>query len=215
MSNIVKLCANNLRTISNNYGVKLKSSHAHELVAAIFGYKSKAAMLADTFFPAEHINQAQILVLTPSLLINERRQCLDDLPSDLPDTYTLGEEMFVYLALEGKFLGRSFPSWSHLSEVLTNEYLQKNGASLLPIKFGPNESARNIFSKSLYEYKPKIEATSNGIILTATNSYYGSHHIHFQPIDIVVTIKLLRISGHVGYANLEITVTNITSSLSN
>ncbi len=215
MSNIVKLCANHLCTLSNNYGVKLKSSHAHELVAAFFGYKSKAAMLADTSFPAEHINQAQILVLTPSLLINERRQCLDDLPLGLRDTYTLGEEMFVYLASGGKYIGRSFASWIHLFEVLAYDYLIKNSASVLSSSFWHNEKVNNIFSKPLYEYKLDIENTSNSIKLTGTNRYCSTSNINFRYIDLAITIKLQRISGYVGYANPEITVTNITSPLSN
>lgn len=56
MPPIAKLCANYLRTFSNNHGVKLKSGHAHELVASFFGYKSKAAMLADNFSPIDRYN---------------------------------------------------------------------------------------------------------------------------------------------------------------
>ena len=39
---ISKLCADSLRALANEkYGIKLKSAHAHELVAAYFGYRSK------------------------------------------------------------------------------------------------------------------------------------------------------------------------------
>ena len=92
---ISKLCADQLCVISNNYGVKLKSSHAHELVAAFFGYKSKAALLSDTFAPIENIGQAKIFVLIPSAFIEERRKCLVDLPSDLPDTHVLGKKCLL------------------------------------------------------------------------------------------------------------------------
>ena len=45
---IPKLCADSLRSfLSDNHGIKLKSGHAHEIVAAFFGYKSKISLLAD------------------------------------------------------------------------------------------------------------------------------------------------------------------------
>ena len=208
---IAKLCANHLRAISNNHGVKLKSGHAHELVASFFGYKSKASMLSDTLSSIENIGQAQIFVLIPSSFIDERRKCLEDLPSDLPDTYTLGEEMFTFLAAQKKLLGNSFPSWVHLAEALTNEYLQKNGNLILPKNLGPSENARNIFNKPLHEFNPKIETTDNRIKLTISNRYYGPSHVHFQPIDAVLTIELLRIAGHFGYAKPKISLIDISS----
>ncbi|HAU4024247.1 TPA: hypothetical protein F7051_03190 [Legionella pneumophila] len=203
---IAKLCADQLRFISNNYGVKLKSSHAHELVAAFFGYKSKAALLSDTLAPIENIGQAQTFVLIPSAFIEERRKCLIDLPSDLPDTYTLGEEMFTFLAAQKMLVANSFASWVHLAEALTNEYLQINGNLILPKNYGPTENARNIFNKPVYEFNPKLETTANGVKLTVSNRYYGSSHVNFQPIDVVLTIKLQRIAGHFGYAKPEISL---------
>ncbi|HEO1393689.1 TPA: hypothetical protein ACXYKE_002104 [Legionella pneumophila] len=203
---IAKLCADQLRAISNNYGVKLKSSHAHELVAAFFGYKSKAALLSDTLASIENIGQAQIFVLIPSSFIEERRKCLVDLPSDLPDTYTLGEEMFTFLAAQKMLVGNSFASWVHLAKALTNEYLQINGNLILPKNFGPSENARSIFNKPVYEFNPKLEATENGVKLTLSNRYHGSSHVHFHPIDVVLTIKLRRIAGHFGYAKPEISL---------
>lgn len=203
---IAKLCADQLRVISNNYGVKLKSSHAHELVAAFFGYKSKAALLSDTLASIENIRQAQTFVLIPSPFIEERRKCLIDLPSDLPDTYTLGEEMFTFLAAQKMLVANSFASWVHLAEALTNEYLQINGNLILPKNFGPTENARNIFNKPVYEFNPKLETTANGVKLTVSNRYYGSSHVNFQPIDVVLTIKLRRIAGHFGYAKPEISL---------
>ncbi|MFO3166334.1 hypothetical protein SCS40_00055 [Legionella pneumophila serogroup 1] len=208
---IAKLCADQLRAISNNYGVKLKSSHAHELVASFFGYKSKAALLSDTFTPIENIGQAEIFVLIPSAFIEERRKCLVDLPSDLPDTYTLGEEMFTFLAAQKMFIGNSFASWVHLAEELTNEYLQINGNLILPKNFRPSEHARNIFNKPVYEFSPKLETTDNDVKLTVSNRYHGSSHVHFQPIDVFLTIKLQRIAGHFGYAKPEISLIDISS----
>lgn len=210
MLSITKFCADYLRAFSNNYDVKLKSGHAHEIVAAFFGYKSKAAMQADILCPIENLGRAQIFVLIPSLFIEQRRKCLEDLPSNLPDTYMLGEEMFVKLIAEKNFSFRVFPSWSHLAEAFTNEYLQKYGDTILPSNFGPFEKARNIFNKPLYEFNPKIEATDARVKLTVTNRYYGSSNVHFRPIDLEVIIILERIAGKVGYGKPSISVNDIS-----
>ncbi|WP_408072882.1 hypothetical protein ACJEHO_08780 [Legionella pneumophila] len=203
---IAKLCAVQLRAISNNYGVKLKSSHAHELVAAFFGYKSKAALLSDTLASIENIAQAQTFVLVPTAFIEERRKCLVDLPSDLPDTYILGEEMFAFLAAQKMLVANSFPSWLHLSDALTKEYLQKHGHLILPRNFGPFEKAHNIFNKPLDDFNLDIVTTNNDVKINVSNRYYGSNHVNFQSIDVVLTIKLQRIAGHFGYAKPEISL---------
>ena len=206
MFSIAKLCADHLRVFSNSYGIKLKSGHAHELVAAFFGYKSKAAMQADIISPIKNLGLAQIFVLMPSLFIDERRKCLEDLPSNLPDTYTLGESMLVFLASEGKLSGRSFASWEHLSNALYTEYLQKHGDLILPSNWGLYEEARNIFNKPVYEFQPQIESTDNRIKITVTKRYQGLSEVHFQPLDVSITITLRRITGYIGYANPEISI---------
>lgn len=62
MQHITKLCADHLRAfVNDNHGVKLKASHAHELVAAFFGYKSRAALLADTRHPLSNLTSAALI----------------------------------------------------------------------------------------------------------------------------------------------------------
>lgn len=202
---IAKFCADHLRAISNNRGVKLKSGHAHELVASFFGYKSKAAMLADTSSPIDRLNQAQFLVLTPPQFIEQRRKCLENLPSDLPDNSILGEELFTYLTLEKYFSGRPFAAWKHLVDILATEYLLKHASSILSINFGLNEIAHSNFDKPTAEYIPVPDITGDGVTLTA-KMRYAENDINSQAIDIIVTIKLQRIAGHIGYANPNISV---------
>ena len=95
---ISKNCADSLRTFTKEkYNIKLKAAHAHELVAAYFGYSSKNAMLADTKYPISNLGQAEIVVMMPDSFIDQRRNNLQDLSPELPDSYTLGEAIYTAL----------------------------------------------------------------------------------------------------------------------
>lgn len=208
MHPITKLCADHLRAFSNNYGVTLKSAHAHELIAAFVGYKSNAAMRADTIYSIDNLLKSQILVLTPSQFINERRKCLEDLPFDLPETSILVEAMYTFLLSEMKLSCRIFPAWEHLAEALTNAYLQKYGDFILSYK-----KIKYIFDKPLYEFNPKIISIDNEILLTVTNRYYHLSEVHFQHIDLEIMIKLQRVAGQIGYAKPDISVVDVSNQL--
>ena len=84
---IAKLSADSLRSyFIDKYGIKVKSGHAHEIVAAFFGFKSRIAMLADK---NQIVNnwEAEFILLDPPIyfildptisLINQRLQNLQD-----------------------------------------------------------------------------------------------------------------------------------------
>ena len=64
---ITKTCADFLRSyFSNEYGIKLKSGHAHEMVAAFFGFKSRIAMLADKKHIISDWDRAEFILLAPN-----------------------------------------------------------------------------------------------------------------------------------------------------
>ncbi len=80
---IVKLCADSLRAQPSLIGLyRLKSSHAHELIAAFFGYNSKNAMLAAyKKYPPSNLQQADFLILPPhneevAVTFTQRRKAL-------------------------------------------------------------------------------------------------------------------------------------------
>lgn len=205
MLSIAKLSANYLRHLSSNYGVKLKSTHAHELVASLFGYKSKATMLADTLCPIDHLPQAQYLVLPSMQLIAQRCNSLKDLPLNLPDNRILGEELFVYLISKCHFSGKTFAVWKEFADVLGTDYLLKHGNSILPFNFGPNEIVHCDYYKRVYECVPVTDVTGSDVKLS-TNIRYSSSKINHESIDIRVNIKLQRIAGQIGYSNPDVSV---------
>ncbi|ALL06986.1 hypothetical protein AQ505_16735 [Pedobacter sp. PACM 27299] len=73
MLEITKACVDSLRTFTqNNYGIQLKSSHAHEIVAAYFGYSSRAALLADKKCPIGNLKDVEIIILhTPTPFVEQ------------------------------------------------------------------------------------------------------------------------------------------------
>ena len=80
-SSVVKICADTLKNhYRENYGVKLKSSHAHELVASFFGYKSKNAMLSDSNYPPELICGSEVVICKPVSLLEKRIEVLENFP---------------------------------------------------------------------------------------------------------------------------------------
>ena len=95
---ISKICADSLRSFAKeNYETKLKAAHAHELVSAYFGYKTKNAMLADDQYPISRLNSSEVIILIPDEIIDDRRKKLEGLSENLPDSYSLGEAVFVPL----------------------------------------------------------------------------------------------------------------------
>lgn len=195
MQHITKLCADNLRTISNNHGVKLKSSHAHELVAAFFGYKSRAALLADTSHPLSNLRQASIIMLFPTDSIEQRRLDLQDLPLNLPDTYTLTEWIYTPLLTEKLIVSNIWSHHEQLAKFFADKYLrqnQMNKSYYNPIREGVTlEVVDNYMRLNVKRfYQMPIENPFEGMVYEAN--------------IITTTIILNRIAAHIGYANPEI-----------
>ncbi|WP_210249792.1 hypothetical protein [Brucella pituitosa] len=82
---IQKECADLLREYYLSLtGSKLRSGHAHELVAAYFGYRTAVALQADAVFPISSLEDAEVLI--PDIAgMDRRRSELNDVPADLPD----------------------------------------------------------------------------------------------------------------------------------
>ena len=104
MQPVSKLCADHLRVYADARGIKLKAAHAHELVAAFFGYNSRAALLAEQAYPLDHLEDAQLLV--PDILrMEQRRACMQGLPMSLASSSDLAGELVERLKAEGLFSG--------------------------------------------------------------------------------------------------------------
>ena len=111
---VTKMCADCLRShLSKSYNIKLKSGHAHEIVAAVFGYQSNISLKQDNKYPIANIEQAEFIILEgedPSGIIEpfltselkddesplfdfveQRIKKLNDLPPHLPPIFVMTE----------------------------------------------------------------------------------------------------------------------------
>lgn len=195
MQDITKLCADHLRSfINDNHNIKLKASHAHELVAAVFGYQSRAAMLADRNYPLSNLRQAEFIVLTPTSFIDQRRNRLQGISQNLPDNYTIGESIFSVLLSEKLILRKVWSDLYELATFLADEYLREQHMQRIyraPIREGVNvETRHDEISLNVYRFYqiPRTDGWS----------------MHEE--NIYTTIHLERIAGHIGYAKPKIVV---------
>lgn len=185
---ISKRCADSLRAFSlEKFGVQIKSSHAHELVAAYMGYGSRAAMLADTEHPITNLKQADILVLTPTAPIKERRTQLDGLPTDLPDDIAEG----VYLPLydEKWILHKIWPTLEYLGKALADQHIKSK-----PLFFSDQAVQREGVNSEFH----------NGEVAIVVFREYVSPRLTLSSMKnvtrgVVDVFQLSRIACHIGY----------------
>jgi hypothetical protein len=187
MEHITKLCADSLRAFClNKYGIQLKSSHAHELVAAYFGYSSRAALLADTKCSIGNLRDAEFIVLTPTAQIRERRSKLKGLPKDLSEDLAEG----VYLPLiDEKLISQPiWPSLEELGKVLADQHLKSK-----PAYFGDQKIQRQ---------GVKLEFQNDELAIVVFREYVSPNLLlSFQQgkRGVVDVFNIKRVAGHIGY----------------
>lgn len=184
---ITKSCADSLRSFSqNNFGIQLKSSHAHELVAAYFGYSSRAALLADTACPISNLREAEFIVLTPTAKIKERRKELKELPQNLPDD--LAEGVYLPLLNEKLILHTIWPTLENLGIALADQHLK-----LKPAYFSDQKVQRT---------GVELEFEGDEVAITVFREYTSpSLLLSFQQGKraVVAVFTLKRMAGYIGY----------------
>ena len=192
---ITKLCADSLRSyLNDNHGIKLKSGHAHEIVAAFFGYKSKIALLADKRYPLGDLGKAEFILLTPPTpFVDQRIKSLEGLPPELPPSYILAEGVYRVITGDRALLEKIQPSFQDLAVSLGEECLHRR---MKPLGINPKDlqSIANV----------EMEATEAEVSLTVTFD---------SPVSSKVEIRLPRMAGNIGYGKPEIAPTFYTGQM--
>ncbi|MES2111241.1 MAG: YozE family protein [Bacteroidota bacterium] len=185
---ITKRCADSLRSFSQNqFGVQIKSSHAHELVAAYMGYSSRAALLADSKCPITNLRQAEILVLTPTAPIRERRAELKGLPENLPDD--IAEGVYLPLYNEKWILHKIWPTLEELGKALADQHLKSK-----PAYFG---------DQAVQRHGVKLEFHNGEVAIVVFREYVSPsltlslmRNVTRSVVDVFL---LKRVACHIGY----------------
>lgn len=199
LQNLTKICADSLRTFTNEkYGIKLKATHAHELVAAYFGYPSKNTMLADSKYPISDLAQAEIVVMVPDDFVDQRRNNLHGLSSELPDSYTLGEAVYASLFSDEWWVSPypPFRSFEKLAKVLIDD----------------NDAFRNVFKDNRnvpMHHFVEVKDEEDDVTLTVFHAHRTS--TGEMLCNGKTTIKLPRVAGHIGYGKPQVSVEQWTS----
>jgi len=189
---ITKTCADSLRSYLNDkHSIKLKSGHAHEIVAAFFGYKSKIALLADKQYPLSNLEKAEFIFLSPPTpFVDQRLKSLEDLPPGLPPSHILAEGIYPPIVAEKWILEKILPTFRDLALALAEERVQQHIGH-----WRMNPAPQWITDVD-------IKATEADVLLTVTFD---------SPMDAgklsrycKVDIRLARIAGNIGYGEPDI-----------
>ncbi|WP_348678942.1 hypothetical protein [Alcanivorax profundi] len=189
---ISKLCADSLRnSLKDKYGIKLKATHAHHLVAAFFGYGSKTALKAEKKFPIENLHQAEVIVMVPNEAIDARRVTLNDLPENLPDSYTL--RGFIYEALFGS------DNWgSQMPPFMSFQSLAKSVVE-------NNEAYKSLYRMSSHvpvHHVVDVGYLDSEVFLTVYHTFQNP-----EPAALIhgkMMIKASRIAGKIGFGHVKV-----------
>jgi len=190
---ITKVCADSLRAFTqNNYGITLKSSHAHELVAAYFGYASRAALILDRKWSVDYLKDAEVIILNPSVpLVDQRLKVLRDLPSNLPTSEILSEGVYAPIITDKQFVGRVWPSLREAAVVLADERAFDN---LRMMGMEPEEL--DLLTEVV------IETTESDVLMTVTFDYPAKAKKPLRLSSVAVT--LTRLAGNIGYRKTKV-----------
>lgn len=198
---VSKLCADSLRTLaSENFGAKLKSAHAHELVAAYFGYRSKNALLADENHPISNLHQAEIVVAMPHGFFNKRRMGLQGLSSDLPDSSILYQTIHSAL-VANDWLKSPFPLFSDFERL----------AKFLLARSSQYDSAFPFHHEIPMDHFVSVENLEDFVVLTVAHAYAAQSEDSLANGYTKVTLP--RVAGRTGYGAPELMPTVLTGGM--
>lgn len=198
---VSKLCADSLRAFAkNSHGIHLKAAHAHELVAAYFGYRSKNALLADAKYPISNLVDASIVVMVPDAFIDQRRLVLLDLSRNLPSSRDLGEGVYGAL-FQDQYWKSEYPPFLGF-ETLAKVLVESSDSLSDTFKLRGRIPMHHVVS---------VNDGEDAVILDVVHSDGSDPEMMNR--DRKTKITLPRVAGRIGFAKPEIAVTGYTGGM--
>jgi len=197
---ITKACADSLRVFTqNNYGIPLKSSHAHELVAAYFGYSSRAAMLSDDERPICNLTNAELIILNhPTHRIEQRLKTLANLPLGLPSSDILAAPIDKTIVTNEKLPGKVWTDFKEMAIAYAEDRVFHNEKMMRMIGIDGGFDQREL--DWLIQVNIKTEDTN--VLMTVTYDYPAKAKKPMRHASVAVTLP--RISGNIGYGEPQV-----------
>lgn len=191
---ITKACADSLRTFTqNNYGIQLQSSHAHELVAAYFGYSSRAALLADKKCPIGTLKEAELIILNhPMQRVEQRLKTLASLPSGLPSSDILAATIYKTIITNEQLSEKVWADFKEMAIAYAEDRVFHN-EKMMSIMGIDGFDQREL--DWLIQVDNKTIETD--VFMTVTYDYPAKALKPFRHASVAVTLP--RIAGNIGY----------------
>jgi hypothetical protein len=192
---ITKACADSLRTFTQkNYGIQLKSSHAHELVAAYFGYSSRASLIADKECPIETLRDAELIVLdNPKLRIEQRLKTLANLPLGLPPSDILASIIYETINVNGQLLGKVWIDFKEMAIAYAEDRVFYNEKMMKMIGIDGGFDQRELD----WLIQVELKRIGTDVKMTVTYDYPAKAKKPMRHASVAITLP--RISGNIGY----------------
>lgn len=204
---IRKDCADHLRHFHNTTtGGKLLAGHAHELVAAFFGYGSGAALRDDTEYTVDHLPDCDILV--PDIaMVRKRSDEIEGLPVDLADPDDLTGSLCEFLVAEGHFTGEIWRT-ENLAEHVRDDYLPaKHWHAIMDDLSGAMAETNAPFDGPDFDEVSSAES-DDGIVVTVTGVMEGDSDqdraFSGDTIHFVTIVTLDRVAGRVAFSTPDV-----------
>ncbi len=201
-----KYCADFLReSFDVSTDNQLKASHAHELVAAFFGYKSHAALLADKKYPLDRLNEASLIIPDVALL-EKRKKKLKGLSEILPTAEELSSRLSSFMLAE-KYFNSDIWTYKELGSYITQELIFENDDVIQNELSGVMAETNAIFDEPYYTIF-KVSDNEKGLMAIVGGSYLGTN-IEGKPfcgdqIDMEVFITPHLIASRRGFHGFKI-----------
>lgn len=206
MSTIQKDCADFLRMTFNNLtGGKLGSGHAHEIVAAYFGYGTAAALRAEPKYQLAALDKAAILM--PDLrLMDQRLLQLNGLPAGLPAVDELASQLSNFLSANGYFSGEVWYT-RDLEEYIDVSFIQEDPMMIEDALLG-EMAMTNAFFDELYIKKVSLDVGDDVLVANVSGALNGENDpdkpFCGDSIAFTTIMSFERVAGRVGYMRPEL-----------
>ena len=177
----------------------MKSGHAHELVAAYFGYGTAAALQTEAAYPVEDIESAAVLI--PDLALMDRRQGeLNQLPADLQSVDDLAKDISSFLVNEGYFSGKVWHT-RDLADEMSIRVMED--PMVIEDALSGEIASTNTFFDELYIDEVAVDTTDDALVATLSGQLDGEHDwdraFHGNQINFTSEMAMFRVAGRVAY----------------